>query len=162
VLFSTQRPDRRRSAICGTLRPSSPRGNIQARWRGHRPPTALPSLTRKSRHGPQRRPFPINEPHTRDSESTHPTQDTDAGSDSQFTIQRNPKVYGGSCKQRPAQVVGCKQTGRVFRVDPRQVYTHTLQDDESANRIDRDAEQTDDPVNVAVRGPAEEEEADWW
>ena len=70
-------------------------------------------------------------------------------------------MYRCCCKQRPAQVVGREQTGGVLRVDPGQVHAHALQDDESADGIDRDTEQTDEPVDRAVGGPAEKEEADW-
>jgi hypothetical protein len=85
---------------------------------------------------------------------------THTPSDSQVQEHRTREQDGCRCKRRSCSVVTRKQTSSIRRIDHRQINKHTLEQDEHANHIDNNTNTTDDPVDLTIASPCEDEEAD--
>ncbi len=61
----------------------------------------------------------------------------------------------------PVKIIACEKASRIRWIGQRYVEEDALQDNKNAEGIDTDADNADNPVNMAISGPTKEEEADW-
>lgn len=93
-------------------------------------------------------------------QSRKPGKQTHTSSDSQAQEHWAREQDSCRCKRRSRGIVACKQTSSIRRIDHRQIDKHTLEQDEHANHIDNNTNTTDDPVDLTIASPCEDEEAD--
>jgi len=70
-------------------------------------------------------------------------------------------MNGGDCEDRSCRVGRGEQAGGVLRIHLGQVEKEALEDDEDPHRIHRDSDHGDNPMDVGIGCPSEDEDADW-
>lgn len=79
--------------------------------------------------------------------------------DTQIVEKRVGEMNGTGCQGTPEEIVASKQTSCVLGVHQWQVKEDTLDNQEDTNSCDNDTDTRDDPVDIRVTRPSEDEEA---
>ena len=94
-------------------------------------------LGRESAPCPQLRPKEVQHKDATNAGRRQRRQDTRAWSYANANIHRPTEQHGSECERRASEIVAGEQTRCVLRVDQRQVYEYTLQEDKYADCEDK-------------------------
>ena len=118
------------------------------------------SRSRELGSRPQFRSCEVEREHANDAQRAQPRQQACPLSHSQIDEQWARKEDAPACQRRSEEVVAGEQGGCVLWVRERDVDEDALHDDEDGGGVDGDTNDWGDPVDIRVRRPGKDEEAD--